>query len=125
MSLKAIVTFVSGRSQFEGAAATAVKQAVEKSVLLMEANTKLNTPVITGNLRRSIASQANGFSGFVYSAAQAGGEEVNYAKFVEYGTAHMAPRAMFRKGVAQSEERIKSIISGELRDVKVNIRLKG
>lgn len=125
MSLKAIVTFVSGRSQFEGAAAKAVKQAVEKSVLLMEANTKLNTPVITGNLRRSIASQANGFSGFVYSAAQAGGEEVNYAKFVEYGTAHMAPRAMFRKGVAQSEERIKSIISGELRDVKVNIRLKG
>lgn len=125
MSIKAIVTFVSGRSQFEGEAAKAVQKAVEKSVLLMELNIKLNTPVITGNLRRSIASQADGFSGFAYSAAQAGGEEINYAKYVEYGTAHLAPRAMFRKGVAQSEERIKSLISGELRNVKVNIRLKG
>lgn len=125
MSLKAIVSFVSGRSQFEGEAAKAVKKAVEKSVLLMELNIKLNTPVISGNLKRSIASKADGFSGMVFSAAVSGGEEINYAKFVEYGTAHMAPRAMFRKGVAQSEERIKSIISGELRNVKVNIRLKG
>lgn len=125
MSLKAIVSFVSGRSQFEGEAAKAVKKAVEKSVLLMELNIKLNTPVITGNLKRSIASKADGFSGMAFSAAVSGGEEINYAKFVEYGTAHMAPRAMFRKGIAQSEERIKSIISGELRNVKVNIRLKG
>lgn len=125
MSLKAIVTFVSGRAQFEGEAAKAVKKAVEKSVLVMELNVKLNTPVITGNLKRSIGSKADGFSGSVFSAAQAGGKEINYAKFVEYGTAHMAPRAMFRKGVAQSEERIKSLINGELRNVKVNIRLKG
>jgi HK97 gp10 family phage protein len=126
MSIQAIVTFVSGRSQFEGEAAKAIERAVQKGVKVMEANIKKNTPVRTGTLRRSIHSQMTGrFSGAAFSASVDGGKEVNYAKHVEYGTKNMAPRAMFRKGVAQSEATIQSLITGEMRNVKVNIRLKG
>jgi HK97 gp10 family phage protein len=126
MSIRAIVTFVSGRSQFEGEAAKAISRAVQKGVAIMEANIKKNTPVQTGTLRRSIHSQMTGmFSGAAFSSSTEGGKEVSYAKHVEYGTRNMAPRAMFRKGVAQSEDKIKSLITGEMRNVKVNIRLKG
>lgn len=51
------------------------------------------TPVRTGRLRDSIAIRQLKFGFEVYS-------DLYYAPYVEFGTARMAPRAMFRRGLA-------------------------
>lgn len=89
--------------------------AVQKSLAVMERNIKVNTPIRHGTLARSITQKMNSpYEGEVFTQPVMDGLEVNYAKFVEYGTRHMAPRAMFRKGVAQSEARIQDIFDEEL-----------
>lgn len=99
-----------------------VNRAVEKSLLVLEGNIKLNTPVKEGTLRRSITPKMTGFGqGQVYTAPLEGGKEVNYAVYVEYGTRSMAPRAMFRKGVAQSDDRIKEIFKDEAGKVVTSV----
>lgn len=120
--LKAIVKFINGTDAFEGQAAAFVERSVNRATKVMERNVKVNTPVQEGHLRRSIRSRMTGqFSGEVYNEAVEGGKTINYAAFVEYGTAHMAPRAMFRKGVAQSEEQIKAIFGEEARKLKSTV----
>lgn len=112
--LKARVDFKNYTNDAINGAGKFIEIAVGKSILLMERNIKANTPIRTGTLARSITSKKTGFGeGEVFSAPVAGGKEINYAIHVEYGTQHMAPRAMFRKGVAQSEERIKQIFAEE------------
>jgi HK97 gp10 family phage protein len=89
--------------------------AVQKGLAVMERNIKVNTPIRNGTLARSITQKLNTpFEGEVFTQSVMDGKEVNYAIFVEYGTRFMAPRAMFRKGVAQSEDRIQAIFDEEL-----------
>lgn len=118
MSLKATVSYKSYTKDAELNVGQAVVNAVGKSLALMERNIKSNTPIRHGHLARSITNKITGFGeGEVYTRPIEGGKEINYAVFVEYGTQHMAPRAMFRKGVAQSEERIKQIFAEETKKV--------
>jgi len=89
--------------------------AVQKSLAVLDRNIKVNTPVKHGTLRRSITQRLlNPFAGEIYTAPLTDGKEMNYAVYVEFGTRHMAPRAMFRKGVAQSEDQIQQIFDDEL-----------
>lgn len=119
MSLKVIVNFFDGTAKLEKGIGKFIDTAVQKSVKLMERNVKVNTPVKEGHLRRSIRSRQVGFGkAEVYNEAVEGGKEINYAIYQEYGTRYIAPRAMFRKGVAQSEDKIKDIFREEARRVK-------
>lgn len=127
MELKAILNYKSHLTETEKAIGEFVNIAVEKSIKVMELNIKKETPVKHGYLKRSITSQMTGFGqgevftnpiGNIAKATSkkkgiAQHKEVSYAVYVEYGTRHMAPRAMFRKGVSQSEQRIKEIFSEE------------
>lgn len=119
MSLKVILNFLDGTSQLEKGIGQFVERAVQKSVKVMERNIKVNTPVKEGHLKRSIRSKSTGFGkAEVYNEAVEGGQEINYAIYQEYGTRYIAPRAMFRKGVAQSEDKIKSIFKEEAKSVR-------
>jgi HK97 gp10 family phage protein len=115
MSLKASVKFIDHTNDALTGIGKAINTAVQKSLAVMERNIKANTPIRHGTLARSITSKMlNPLEGQVDTSQVAGGKEVNYAIFVEYGTRYMAPRAMFRKGVAQSEARIQQIFDEEL-----------
>lgn len=93
---------------------------VKKSTRVAERNIKIMTPVVTGTLRRSIHSRDIKLAeSEVYSAETADGKIVEYAEYVEYGTIHFAPRAMFRKGIAMSENEIERIMNEGLRKVQL------
>lgn len=122
MSLKAIVEYIDNSDNVRKGIRDFVDIAVKKSIKVMERNVKVNTPVKHGHLRRSIRSRMTGFGqGEVYNEAVQGGKEINYAVYMEYGTKYVAPRAMFRKGVGQSEERIQQIFKEEAKRVHDNV----
>lgn len=113
--LKASVKFDNNTDQAITGIGKNISIAVQKSLAVLDRNIKVNTPVRDGTLRRSITQRLlNPFAGEIYTAPLMDGKEVNYAVHVEYGTKYMAPRAMFRKGVAQSEEKIQQIFDEEL-----------
>lgn len=123
MALKATLQFKNKTKEVEGGIAEVVDRAVRRSVKLMERNVKVATPVKEGTLRRSIQSRSTGFGkGEVFNQSVEGGRETLYAIFVEFGTRFMAPRAMFRKGVSNSEDGIKQIFTEEGRKVHNKMR---
>jgi len=72
--------------------AEAFDDQIENLALMMEADIKEVTPVVTGRLRGSMTGERVGFlEGRVFS-------DVHYAEPVEYGTARFSGRAMFRRG---------------------------
>lgn len=86
---------------------------VGKGAVLLETNVRKNTPVLTGNLRGSIAwDERVRETGSGFSAKT--GTNVEYAEFVEFGTEKQAPRAMFRKGADESGNGILSLIKKNL-----------
>lgn len=122
MSLKATIKFFNETNQAEKNIGDFVNIAVNKAVLVMERNIKVNTPVVHGTLKRSIKGVMTGFGqGEVTNSSTEGGADTNYAIFVEYGTRYFAPRGMFRKGVAQSMDRIKELFGEEAKNVKVKV----
>ena len=119
MALKAIIKFINNTPKVEKGISTFIDRAVGRSVKVMTRNVKVNTPVKEGHLRRSINDRKTGFGkAEVFNAAVEGGKEIDYAVHVEYGTRHMAPRAMFRKGVEQSEAEIQRIFKEEAKKVQ-------
>lgn len=113
--LKATVDFNNKTPETGISIGKAISRAVTRSLAVMEGNIKKNTPIRTGTLARSITAKETGFGkGEVHTAPLADGREIDYAVHVEYGTVHQAPRGMFRKGVAQSEQRIEQIFAEEL-----------
>jgi HK97 gp10 family phage protein len=113
--LKASVTFKNHTDEALTGVGKAISTAVQKSLAVMERNIKVNTPIRSGTLARSITQRLNTpFDGDIFTAPLVDGKEIDYAIHVEYGTKYMAPRAMFRKGVAQSEKKIEQIFNDEL-----------
>ena len=116
--LKAEISFKDNTAGVSSSIANFINRAVGKSILVMERNIKQNTPVKHGTLKRSITSKMTGFGqGVVFTNPIQDGKEVRYAIYVEYGTKYIAPRAMFRKGVAQSQDQIKDIFASEAKNV--------
>lgn len=116
--IKATVTFNNKTKLVNSIVSKLIDSAVDTGSKIMERNIKVRTPVITGHLRRSITSKKTGFAkaevftnpvSSVTRKKVKQSKDITYAKYVEYGTKHMAPRAMFRKGVADSEEQIKQV----------------
>lgn len=84
------------------AAADALLKAAELAAVYVQNE----TPVQTGNLKANI-QPTNRIEevgdGVIKTAVNT---PVTYAPYVEYGTSKMAPRAMFRKGIANGKSAI-------------------
>jgi len=75
-------------------------------------------PIQTGNLRRNIKYQNKQIiaSTPLQPNKGKGGKEVEYAKFVEYGTIKMAPRPFMRNGIQDSLQSNESLIKKILKN---------
>ena len=88
-----------------------VTDEVKRATLDIEARAKARTPVLTGTLRRSIASvfENGGLTGRV-------GPSVFYSRFVEFGTKRMAARPYMRPAaeavLPKFAEAIKRVLRG-------------
>ena len=91
---------------------------IEKGLIqgseMLTTNVRKNTRVDTGNLRAgtketgNVKKSANAYTTLVEN-------KVNYAIHQEYGTIHMQPAAMFRKGADQSVNPIQNILAKNLK----------
>jgi len=123
MPLRASISFKSRREVVESAIGKFVDVAAKRSALVMEREVKVSATQSftqrTGNLRRSI--RANTSMPFGEARIEINpvreGADVNYGKYLEYGTRYMAPRAFIRKGVKAAEPRIKKVFAEEAKKV--------
>lgn len=113
--LKSEIKFTSKVPQAIESFADFIEAAVEKSLAVATNAVIKETPFDHGNLAKSIALQSRMTS---KSSAEIR-TNVKYAVYQEFGTKYMAPRAMFRKGVSMSQDRIKEIFNNEAKNVKI------
>jgi HK97 gp10 family phage protein len=73
--------------------------AIKKSVFVIEARSKINTPVLTGRLRSSTRSLFSNLKGEV-------GTHTNYDVFVHYGTRFMKGRPYLLEAVNDSNTEV-------------------
>lgn len=92
-------------------ARTIIARTLMRIGLIVERNSKKNTPVRTGNLKRSITTVRLG------DDLVAVGTKVEYARFVHEGTRRMRGRPYLRRGLEQSRELINREIDNALEKV--------
>ena len=93
---------------------TRLEKQLKISALRMEGRSKDRTfsrfNNQTGRLRQSIAGNAGFFNGRPAAFLQAGGQfrgaDVNYAKFIEFGTRHIRPRLFLGRSVEAEKEKL-------------------
>jgi len=94
----------------------AVKEVIEKAVIIVEGNAKDLCPVDTGRLRSSITHEVKSskekHTGKV-------GSNVDYAPYVEFGTSRMAGRHYLFGGLKNSRKNIINLIKRAIKKVKV------
>ena len=78
--------------------------AVVKSSFLVERESKVVTPIDTGRLRASIATQIKPLSAII-------SPHTNYAVFVHEGTRFMTGRPFMERGAKASERRIEGLFT--------------
>lgn len=79
------------------------------------ARARERVPVRTGALRSSIRASKPGIAGGdVTVTVSAGGQGVDYAAFVEHGTAHMAPQPFMRPAVDSGLAALESELADEV-----------
>jgi signal-transduction protein with cAMP-binding, CBS, and nucleotidyltransferase domain len=88
-----------------------MERAVEESVVIVEADSKLLCPVDTGTLKRSIAHEVNSSENKVKGAV---GTNVDYAYFAEKKQPYLEP------AVDQNMETIKRKMAEVLNNVHIN-----
>lgn len=82
-------------------------QSMQKAVLIAEGASKKQTPVKTGNLRRSETSRVQGGGMRIQGIV---GTNMQYARFVHNGTRRMKARPFFDNGLAASRGQIVSVL---------------
>lgn len=82
--------------------------AIKKATFLVDAKSKINTPVLTGRLR---SSHRTFFAGFGSSFAGTVEPTANYAIFVHEGTKFMQGRPFLRNALEDSEDEIQYLFS--------------
>ena len=93
---------------------TRLEKQLKISALRMEGRSKDRTfsrfNNQTGRLRQSIAGNAGIFQGRPAAFLQAGGQfrgaDVNYAKFIEFGTRYIRPRLFLGRSVEAEKEKL-------------------
>lgn len=92
----------------EEAAFSQIETALEKVGLLMERNAKLACPVDTGRLRNSISHTHDKNTSYV-------GTNVEYAPYVEMGTANTNAQPYLKPAIANHIQEYKNIVEQELK----------
>lgn len=93
---------------------TRLEKQLKISALRMEGRSKDRTfsrfDNQTGRLRQSIAGNAGFFNGRPAAFLQAGGQfrgaDVNYAKFIEFGTRYIRPRLFLGRSVEAEKDKL-------------------
>lgn len=85
----------------------ALQNAIEKGAMILEKDSKKNTPVDTGRLRASIYSTIKPLSATVQP-------KTDYAVFVHEGTRFMKGRPYMRQAVDSNEKRIEDVFVKEI-----------
>jgi hypothetical protein len=106
---------------------TRLEKQLKISALRMEGRSKDRTfsrfKNDTGRLRQSIAGNAGIFQGRPAAFLQAGGQfrgaDVNYAKFIEFGTRYIRPRLFLGRSVENEKDKLIS----EIRKVVTSVLL--
>lgn len=95
-----------------------LEAALAESVLTMEGNCKILTPVDTGRLRASISSRSFLLTGDKKGEAVCG-TNVEYAQHVEYGTKYQPAQPYMRPGAEMSKYDIEAVFVKRLGSVKI------
>lgn len=85
----------------------AVKTSISKSALIIEGQSKINSPVDTGRMRASIISEIQPLKATIMPT-------VSYAVFVHEGTRYMRARPFMRDAVDQKRDDITSVFESEI-----------
>lgn len=100
----------------EDAAHKAVADAMNQVGLYMEKEVKSSiageraehTSVDTGHLMQSVTADSDEGGAVVYT-------DVEYGKFIEYGTTRMAPRSHFRNSLARNKSKINQFVQDAIK----------
>lgn len=84
-------------------------KAIRASVLLIERQSKINTPVRTGNLRASHQTMFSPLKGVIQPMA-------NYAVFVHEGTRYMRARPFLRSAVESEDNQVQGQFKKAVQD---------
>jgi HK97 gp10 family phage protein len=109
------VEFKSNAKEILSAEEKAVKVALTKIGMIVERDTKAETPVDTGNLRNSFTNDVRASEKAVYI-----GSNVEYAPYIEYGHRYgtsgnfYAGKHMLQNAINNNQKTIKNIIEQEL-----------
>lgn len=105
---------------FENAITEEIVTALMRGGMILEAEAKRRCPVDTGRLRASIWNdvERKGMTTFVLSV----GTNVEYAKFVEFGTSKMAAQPFLRPAVDACAKDVVDEIRGSIRE-QINGRM--
>lgn len=88
-----------------------LKEAMTDATMNIEGKAKENCPVITGTLRRSIASKADIKGNEVHGIIHAGGEKANYAETVHEGTSKRPAQPFILDAIIEEENTTIEILS--------------
>ena len=89
----------------------ALQKAMTDAVQNVEGKAKENCPVITGTLRRSIASKADVKGNEIRGIVHAGGEKANYAEAVHEGTSRRPPKPFILDAIMEKGGETLGILS--------------
>lgn len=92
-----------------------IETAVKKTVYDIDRETKKNTPVRTGNLRRSWQKQREKKWAWLYWNDAENKQGKPYGKFVEYGTRKMAGRYMLTRALHRHIPVMREAVSRAIR----------
>ncbi len=101
-----------------------INKAIKKSIFQVERESKIETPVDTGRLRASIGG--GGFRGGSYPMGHGRvfedfygeiGTDVEYARFVHFGTRFMRARPFLARGVETAQPQINRFFSQALEEI--------
>lgn len=94
---------------------SALSKALLKVGLDVQADAAENSPVRTGNLRKSWTVHVEEDEGAVYIGVPEDALDGNYAKYVEFGTRKMAGQHMLQNAVTRNVAKIKGDVETEMR----------
>ena len=113
-------SFLSYMQRVEGSIDNIIKQSLDETATMVIADTKLNTPVKTGTLKRSWTHDNVEHDGNKYSVQI--GSSVIYAPYVEeghrQGSAFVQGRFMLKDSIDKNKDKLQQKINDKLDKIK-------
>ena len=118
--IKGLDSFLNYMQRVEGSINNIIEQSLEETATMVIADTKLNTPVKTGTLKRSWTHDNVERDGNKYSIEV--GSSCLYAPFVEeghrQGNTFVQGRFMLKKSILKNEDKLQKILERKLNELR-------